>query len=257
MQFTGWPSYVNRRIIDSTNVTVGEGGVIAEAIEGSSKTKRRVTEFNTPDKYSVTMHFDCYQKLYVYEDGSPIPNTDPLYGTTEKERFFNWFKGVHKYGTVPFDFPAILWNSNAQESFNEDEVARGAIPTNEYYIIESAAEGTKHGDMIAVTMTWKTFSTNEYEVEEEIAYVNSIDIHDGYAIVHLDGTPVTTPSSANFSVTIGSSSSGISVYPMTGDSSSFFLVYSKVASDGQTVTITLHELDGSSPSFSKNVNKGE
>lgn len=229
MVYTSWPVNVNRRIIDSTNVTVGEGAVITEQIEGSPNNRRRMLCANPPDKYSVTMHFNCYDK-----DES---------GLTEKDRFFNWYKGIHKYGTVPFEFPSILFNSNLKESYDTEEVARGKIPFYEKYIITSAVSGQKHGFDVEVTMTWETFATGIYEVPYTKSVVDAIEFHNGYAIVSLANVGKTVPITENFSVEMDDVACKYGVYSNETDSTFVYVIYPKITDDNShTVKITLSNL---------------
>lgn len=238
MQYIGWAKYVNRRIIDSTTVTVGEGAVQSDSIENSPKSKRRMTVFNAPDKFQVTMHFNCYEKIYYDENGNALPSS--LYGTTEKDRFFKWYKTEHKCGVNPFEFPSILWNSNQVDSINEEEVARGLLPSFEHYIITSAVEGSKHGDDIEVKMTWETYSTDEYEVPyESIPELVSISAHDGYAVATLATASRTNLDSSAFTARINSTNYS-QVFSDDVKSRQIYIIYPKISDDGEhVVEITL------------------
>lgn len=241
MQYCAWPNYVNRVIIDSTNVTVGDGAVIADAIEGSPKSRRRLTVANPPDKYSVTMHFDCYERMTHYPDGREVLPTDPNYNTTEKDRFFKWFKGVHKFGTVPVEFPSILWNSNYDSKgyITEEDAQTGNLPYNEHYIITSPVEGSKHGNSIAVTMSWETFSTGVYEIPvPEKSVIDDCRIESGYAVFNLSAIAEANPVSNWFEVKIDGNVVPHSVYSDETPSSIFYITFSKVGT-GHTVSIRI------------------
>ena len=254
MDYIGWPTQVNRRIIDQTNVTVGEGATITDAIEGSPKQRRRVVCANPADKFSVIMHFDCYERFTHYEDGTEVPVTHPDYNTTEKDRFFRWYKNLHKFGTVPFEFPAILWNSNMKESFDEDEVARGHVPFNEHYIITSAVEGAKHGFDIEVKMTWETFATGIYEVPYDEPSVLEVEFHNGYAVVLLENECTTTPVSTDFRLYIDDNSTSLSLYNADKDSVTFYITYNKFTSGEHNARLVFKEGTAEQKTFTGNFN---
>ena len=240
MQYCAWPNYVNRRIIDSTNVTVGDGAVQSDSIEGSPKSKRRVLCANPPDKFQVTMHFNCYKIMEVDADGNELPKGHVLKETTEKDRFFLWLKGVHRYGVNPFIFPAILWNSNSKTSFSEEEVARGKLPKLEYYQITSAVEGSKHGDDVEVTMTWETYSTGMYEIPvEALPELASITGHDGYAIVTLTTTPINNLETTAFEVKLDNKTVASEVYTNEDASRTLYVIYPKISDDSEHTVVII------------------
>lgn len=256
MDYIGWPSNVNRAIIDETNVSVGEGATITDSIEGTTKQKKRVTVMNPADKFNVTMHFDSYKRFTHYKDGTEVPVTHPDYNTTEKDRFFRWYKNFHKFGTVPFEFPAILWNSNMRESFSEEEILRGQVPYLEHYKITSAVEGNKLGDSVAVKMTWETFATGVYEVPYDEPVVDSIEFHDGYAIVLLENEPMTAPVSLQFEVLMDEKVVSHSLYNSDSGATTFYIVYPKVTSGSHNVEIKLKNIKGSQESYTGTVERG-
>jgi hypothetical protein len=159
--YISWPNNVNKIIIDSTSITVGENATVEDSLEAGGQKKKRLVSANPPDKYNVTMNFDCVTKG---QDGY-----------TELERFYIWYKHIHCYGVNPFEFPAMLINSNrltgeSQEDTeyivkriaNHDPTAK--LPDNEHYIITSAVEGSKSGNDQQVTMTWETYATDAFTV---------------------------------------------------------------------------------------------
>lgn len=244
MQYCGWPTNVNKRIIDKTNVTVGDGATITDNIEGSPKTRSRLTCANPSDKFSVTMHFECYEK-----DEN---------GKTEKDRFFEWFKGVHKYGTVPFEFPSILWNSNSKWSFDTEEVARGNLPFLEHYKISSPVEGSKYGFFIEVTMTWETVATGIYEIPYDEAIVTEIEFHDSYGIVQMQNIPKTMPVTANFQVQIDDVDVVHSVYSNEDSVPFFYIVYPRITDDEtHNVKVFLKSGIKGEDSYSGTIKKGK
>lgn len=193
MAYCGWPVNVNKIILDSTTVTVGEGATVTDSLENGGQKKSRLTCGNPPDKFSVTMAFDFSEKQYD--------------GYTEIENFWTWYKFVHKYGTVPFQFPAILINSNRQQGYSQEDVGYGKIPDTEYYRITSAVEGAKSGLSQEVTMTWETYATGVIQIEEEEFGIDHIEPVNGEIKVILSETsPSYEPNSGTWSVSCVNSS---------------------------------------------------
>ena len=139
--------------------------------------KKRLVSANPPDKYNVTMAFNCVEK-----------GND---GLTELERFYAWYKYQHRYGVNPFIFPAILINSNRQQGMSQEDVdyivsriAHGdptaKLPDNEYYIITSAIEGSKSGNHLEISMTWETYATGAFTIPEDASEVDHIIAQNGY-----------------------------------------------------------------------------
>lgn len=188
MAYCGWPVNVNKIILDSTPVTVGEGATVQDSLEAGGLKKSRLTCSNPPDKFSVTMDFDFSEKKYLNNK------------YTECDLFWAWYKTVHKYGTVPFQFPAILINSNRQEGYCQEEIGHGSVPDLEYYCITSAVNGEKSGLSQRVTMTWETYATGVMQVEEEEFGVDHINATNGKIEVVLNSTPQYEPDSSTWTV---------------------------------------------------------
>ena len=196
--YIGWANNVNKEILDSTTISVGNGAAVEDSLESGGQKKRRLVSANPPDKYSITMAFNCVEKNYTPSGATVNDNL------TELERFYAWYKYVHCYGTNPFIFPAILINSNrmngeSQESIehiierirNGDPTAK--LPDNEYYIITSAVEGAKSGHHLQITMTWETYATGAYTIPDEQSEIDHIEAENGCVTVTLDSIPQTEP----------------------------------------------------------------
>lgn len=119
MAYIGWPSNVNKDILDSTNITIGNDAVIEDNM-ASGRKNSRLKSSNVPDVYQAQMDFDWHIK-----DEN---------GQTEKDRFLNWYKYKHCYGVNPVQFPKIILGT-------EDTPQVMA-----YYKISGGATGQKHGD---------------------------------------------------------------------------------------------------------------
>lgn len=192
MAYIGWANNVNKIILDSTNVTVGEGAVVQDSVESGGPKKTRLSCANPSDKFSVTMKFS-------FAEESKDAN-----GRTEIDRFWAWLKWSHRYGVNPFMFPAILLNSNRQQGFSQEEIENiikriengdptAKLPDNEYYKITSAANGEKIGTDQQVSMTWETFATGAISVPDTAATVNNISAENGSVEIHLTSVPDTEP----------------------------------------------------------------
>ena len=197
--YIGWASNVNKIIIDSTSVTVGDGATVSDSLETGSQKKRRVVSANPPDKYSVRMAFN-----FVEEDDN---------GLTELERFYSWYKHQHCYGVNPFEFPAILINSNRQKGASQEEIEHiiqriingdttAKLPDNEYYVITSAVEGSKSGNELEVTMTWETYATGVYTIPTDTPAINNISPVNGYVDIILTESPLSEPTTSTWSLKI-------------------------------------------------------
>lgn len=206
MFYTGWPTNVNKIILDSTSISVGNGATVKDSLESGGLTKSRLVCSNPPDKFQVVMDFDFSMRKY------------DNYTHTELDLFWIWYKNKHKYGTVPFQFPAILVNSNrvrgttdeernwiareknreaGQELYNRDNVN---VPT-EFYVITSAVEGSKSGNCQRLSMTWETFGSSMIQVEEDTSVsVDNITAKNGYIDIKLSDTPVTEPTKLDYAI---------------------------------------------------------
>lgn len=214
MAYIGWATNVNKIILDSTSVTVGENAAIQDSLETGGQKKKRLVRENVPDKYSVTMKFD-------FTEESKDSN-----GLTELDRFWVWYKWVHCYGVNPFRFPAILLNSNRQTGWGDEErehmanrqqVSVEDIPDYEYYTITSAAEGSKSGTDCQITMTWETYATGVIQVEDDESVIDHISAENGYVDVVLTSIPGTEPTDTTWTLYIDDSQKTITGCIFDGD----------------------------------------
>lgn len=200
MAYCSWDVDVNKVIIDSTSVVVGEKATVTDEIESGGITKSRLVSSNPPDKFSVIMEFDFVK---------PKRN-----GYTELDLFYIWYKNQHKFGTVPFMFPAILLNSNRQKGLSQEDlkyiiegkIARGEpvnetdIVKHEYYRITSQVEGSKSGNSQQIKMTWETYATGVIQVEDESVSIDHIEATNGSVEVILTDKPNYEPQMATWEV---------------------------------------------------------
>lgn len=190
MAYIGWPTNVNKTILASTPVTVGEGATVQDSLESGGQKKIRNVCANPPDKYEVAMEFSFAEE------------SKDEHGLTEIDRFWSWYKWAHCYGANPFEFPAILLNSNRQKGFSQEDVSYGNIPDKEYYQITSPVNGSKSGTHQQVTMTWETYATGVIQIPAETSMVDRIVAENGYVDVILTSKPQTEPTDSTWTFTI-------------------------------------------------------
>lgn len=190
MAYIGWAVNVNKDILNSTAITVGEGATIQDSLETGGQKKSRVTCANPPDKYAVVMNFS-------FAEESKDEN-----GLTELDRFWSWYKWAHCYGTNPFEFPAILLNSNRQKGFSNEEISFGNSPDTEYYKISSAVNGNTSGTDQQVTMTWETYATGVITIPASSAEVDHIEAENGYVDIFLTEALTVEPTKNTYQVLI-------------------------------------------------------
>lgn len=232
--YIGWATNVNKDILDSTSITVGEGATVEDSLETGGQKKKRLARATPSDKYSVTQKFDCITK-----------GTD---GYTEVERFWIWYKYVHCYGVNPFSFPAILINSNRQQGNSQEEyeniLARirngdptAKLPDNEYYVISNATEGNKVGNDIEIKMTWETYATGAFTIPDDESEIDHITAHNGYVDIVQTSTPTVEPTSETWVVNINSAQETILACVFDGDVTTRYYFTPKTTAGTYVVTI--------------------
>lgn len=195
MSYVGWPTNVNKIILDNCKSTVGKGAVIKDSLENGGKDKSRMSCANPSDEFSVEMDFDW--------------NTKDSNGLTEKDRFLNWYKYTLCYSQNSFYFPSILLNSNNSTGEDTEQVSYGKSTSFEWYRIVSEPEFTKSGMAAKCTMTWKTEATGLIEIPSLTSVLDHIECTNGYIDAVLTSTPSSEPTPADFSVTINSTATSV------------------------------------------------
>ncbi len=205
--YIGWAVNVNKIILDSTSVKVGDKATIQDSLESGGQKKSRLVCANPPDSFNVTMSFS-------FSEESKDSN-----GYTEIERFWIWYKYQHCYGANPFIFPAILINSNRQQGdslehrqyianqLNNQQHPQvpftpDTVMDSEYYCITSAVEGSKSGTEMQISMTWETYATGSYTIPDEESAIDHIISTNGYVDVILTSTPISEPTVNTWDVMI-------------------------------------------------------
>lgn len=200
--YIGWATNVNRIILDSATITLGDNATKADELENGQKRTRLRSSF-CPDKYQITMDFD-----WVNRDEN---------GLTEIQRFYEWYKFKHKYGSIPFEFPKIIYS-------HETGVASESYGTRvEWYKITSAVEGKKYGDCQRVTMTWETVFGGVISIESELTVMENIVPSESFIDVEFGSIGDTAPVSQDFSLQIDGKDTELSGYYFDGTKSRLYI----------------------------------
>jgi len=165
--YIGWATGVNRTILDSTSFTFGEDALKNDELENGLKRSRKRGAF-CPDKYPVKMVFDWVNEVVLHRydaHGQIIPGQDIHTGKTEFQLFTEWYKYKHKYGSVPFEFPRLLYSQNTGIVIVDEQANNTTV---EYYKITSAVNGSKSGECIEVDMTWESVYGGVVEIEQTL-----------------------------------------------------------------------------------------
>lgn len=146
----GWPTNVNRIILSETTISVGKDALVNETLKSGRKRSELAGSF-CPDVFSVTMDFEA---------DTPKANLNK----TEYQLFTEWYKYRCKYGSVPFEFPEIVYSP--QSGFYPEPLGRTNI-----YKITSAVECGKSGTCQRIRMTWESVYSGGIQVVTEGATV--------------------------------------------------------------------------------------
>lgn len=183
--YIGWKSNVNKIILASSTINTGENATISENLEAGGK-RTELKGGYIPEKYNINMEFEC--------DELTTPTK------SEFQLFTEWYKYKHKYGSVPFEFPKILYSPQSGITVLDNSYNNTAV---EYYKITSAVQGQKSGSKIQVNMTWETVYGGITQIEDEDAAVNGISkATRDYMEISFSSVADTEPTSDLFTVYI-------------------------------------------------------
>lgn len=182
--YIGWPTNVNRTILDSTNLTIGENALDSDAMGNGLKRSVQKNGF-VPEKYEVTMTFNWTK---------PVADT----GKNEFQLFEEWFKYRHKYGSVPFEFPSIIYSPNPGTGYYDTDVGENVVV--EYYKITSGLKCTKSGEEVSVTMTWESVYTGVISIDTPTPACEGIEAHTSFVDVYFTEVSDTAPVHDQFTV---------------------------------------------------------
>lgn len=187
-EYIGWATNVNRIILDSTTISMGENATRSDEMESGYKRTVQKNAF-CPDKFSVKMSFDWVNKI----EGT---------NKTEYQLFTDWYKYRHKYGAVPFEFPEILYSADTGIWINDSDL--NSSYAVEYYKITSAVESAKSGEHVEVTMTWETVYGGVVSIETPLPQVIGIEATVEHMDIFFSAVSDTAPVAQDFIVYINS-----------------------------------------------------
>lgn len=180
--YIGWNPKVNKIILDSSTISVGKDATKSDNQQG--KKRSILAEAFTPDEFSIEMDFNWV-----------TPITDD--GKTEYQLFLDWYRYEHKYGTVPFEFPQILYSGyTGILIYDEDKPIK-----TEYYKIVNGLDCSKNGFDVRVKMTWKNVYSGVVIIPESTPKINGItDVTEDYIDISFESIGNTEPTSSDFTV---------------------------------------------------------
>lgn len=173
-----WADNVNTRILDQTQINIGDGGFVEDKGSNGEFKERRLTSLAVPDTFSVQMDFDWLVK--------------DQYGLSEFDRFVTWYKYVHKRGTKPFWFDSIT-KFNVNGSINPVNPITGQTEKCQYKIT-SGLKPVKSGFSYRVTMTWEeVYSGPGILIEPPTLAPDHMLVENGHITLFFNHKPVPDP----------------------------------------------------------------
>lgn len=184
MSLVRWPPSVNKKIIDSTTITIGENAYVENKSDSGNFSDRYLTSLFSPDSYQVVMDFDWQEK--------------DLNGDSEFDRFVKWYKYDEQRGANPFEFPSITrfgvngsgyYQSELGESAANPKYRAGNSVELSRYRITSALQVQKSGYCYRVTMAWQEVFTKTIEIPSKTAEIlkGQCDVSPGRVTVYYSG----------------------------------------------------------------------
>ena len=198
--YIGWPTNVNRIILDETTINVGKDATVSETIKSGRK-RSELSGSYCPDEFPVVMDFEADDNQEVCDVyGQYVMTLD----RTEHQIFTDWFKYSSKYGTIPFEFPKIVYTPGKGYSTLDGVMGR--------YRITSSLDMGKSGTCQRIKMTWEEVYSGDVTVEAEGDQINGISsITPEYLDVLFSAVGGTGPIQANFKVYETTSGSDVSM----------------------------------------------
>lgn len=236
-EYIGWGSHINRIILSQTSISVGSNATVSDELQSGGKRTIKKGCF-CPDVYSVIMEFNCDDKVsYVDGNGDTV-----TLNKTEYQLFIEWYKYKHKYGSVPFEFPKILYSPQSGIKSQDDSYGNQQV---EFYKITSAVDGNKIGHCIQVKMTWESVFGGVVSITEETPAVKEISaVTPSYINILFSNVSDTEPVSSDFSVYIDNSAVDIKGFYFDG-SYTVRLYYDEITESGtHTITFAINDYSG-------------
>ena len=229
--YIGWATGVNRIIIDNTSITLGENALKTDELENGLKRSIKRGAF-CPDIFQVKMRFNWVKDVII--NGT---NTHK----NEYQLFTEWYKYYHKYGSVPFEFPKIIYSQDTGIMIY-DTVENG--PTNvECYKITSAIPGNKSGEDVEVDMTWQTVYGGEIQIEPSTPQINDCFANANYLDITFSSLGSTSPTSQMITVYSGDQNAQNTVVTKKGfyyDNANTMRVYYNTLPSGTVMTFAFN-----------------
>lgn len=245
--YTGWATGVNRIILDASAITLGENALKTDELENGLKRSRKRGAF-CPDKFSVKMEFNWEDEVILHtydEHGNIIGSTNTH--KTEYQLFTEWYKYVHKYGSVPFEFPKILFSQDTGVfiyDWAEDDTHRWQTPMNvEYYKITSSVPGNKSGSCVQVEMTWEAVYGGVVDITTTTPTVRNCKATANYIDIYFSALGSVTPTSQMFSIFSGDENTQETALDKKGfyyDSASTVRIYFDEQTSGTWIKFNLN-----------------
>lgn len=219
--YIGWPTNVNRVILDSTTIKLGDNALKVDELENGHKRSRQRSAIST-EEYSVVMDFDWVNKV-----GST--------NKTELELFYDWFKYKHKCGSVPFEFPKILLSPVTGIRVYDEVSGNYAV---EYYKITSAVEGKKSGQCVEVNMTWQSVYGGVISIQTPTPSIQTLEAANGYADIIFSEVSDTAPTSTMITLYVDDTQTEIKGFMFDGYYRAR-VYFDKVSSGNHTVSFEM------------------
>jgi hypothetical protein len=211
MNYINWASNVNKVILDSTQISLGENAVKTDTLENGKKKTRLACSVPTKT-YQVTMDFD-----WLEQDEN---------GLTEKDRFFNWYQYKLKYASNCFRFPSILLGNDSA--------------TYEWYRITNAISGQKSGHSIRITMTWESVYEGVISVPTQTVSIQSVNFKKNYLSLWFSETPDSYPDPSSIIVTDGTVPVTITSFKASDNVARYY--YADLAAGTHTMSLSYSEI---------------
>ena len=219
--YIGWPVGVSKVILSESSITMGDGATNTDNLESGGK-RTELKGGYISDKYSVVME---------YEWEAPMSQS----GKTEYQAFCEWYKYKHKFGSVPFVFPKIVYSPQTgieilDNPQNEPEYF-------EYYKITSGiSNAQRSGSKMKISMTWETVYGGIVQYTDPALNENNVSVSAKakYVDVSISNIPYGTPAptAGNFTIKIDNQSTAITASYFDDDTGNMRLWYDEVTTEG-------------------------
>lgn len=178
MSVISWRTDVNTKILDSTSITIGENAWVEDSSSNGYKMRRAKSLVNS-NKFQVTMDFNWLDK--------------DKNGDSEFDRFCNWYKFRHEYGSNPFYFESI-----ERFNINGPVLASDGNPLMCQYVITSAPSFQKSGFCMRCTMTWEEVYSGIIQVNTPTFAVDALLAERGKLYLTFTAIPEEIPNIETF-----------------------------------------------------------